>query len=498
MKRALERDDMDFYFIPSSDFEFEKAYCADIVFQIKSSNKIMVTGGPINGKGLSFAPEDDPQPQNGRFALVVLNWGNEQLNSNDAKQLTRTVNTLAEHLREYELDTLVVTGPDFRHDAEIDRRFVKAYSFLNNLDGLIKLADIVIINPSLDLASECFCSAKRLILLSISHSEEVDSLRQTFIFHRPLMRWANINSDSIINIADDLLKEPNRSLPLSPWSDGATKVLSFINSVQPEREALQKGQNFIKLLKRGKQFLIRIDDVVEIDGELKWLLQLVRCLGFSATLEVIPQLCKISDQDLDRLELEEGAIEVSQHGCSHMMSAVASEWRSEFNVRSESPTSSDIYSIHQGHTIMKERFPRRFGGGFSPPYDGLPIWLPEVWKREGGKYISTIWKDTGSSLLPNVRVTAEVWDWAQNRRRTTAATIEDIVESMVKRGYGGLVLHPRLFRSQSNRTWLSYLLEALRDAGIEPRLPSDLRSLNMTQCPTSVSRAYAFHDSSKE
>ena len=50
--------------------------------------------------------------------------------------------------------------------------------------------------------------------------------------------------------------------------------------------------------------------------------------------------------------------------------------------------------IARGKRQMETAFPKRFTGGFSPPFDALPAWLPAMWHSLGGTFVSCLYTNS--------------------------------------------------------------------------------------------------------
>ena len=66
--------------------------------------------------------------------------------------------------------------------------------------------------------------------------------------------------------------------------------------------------------------------------------------------------------------------------------------------------------------MLEAAFPNRFTGGFSPPFDALPPWLPETWHSLGGTFVSCLIANSFSGApMPVRRAGVDVWDWTIDR-----------------------------------------------------------------------------------
>jgi hypothetical protein len=213
--------------------------------------------------------------------------------------------------------------------------------------------------------------------------------------------------------------------------------------------------------------VIRIDDVVAPEPALIWLLKTLAARRFRAALEVVPYLAQFDESHLDALDPGAALFEVGQHGYAHIPRSDKSGRRCEFSPQSLAPASEEIAAIGAGRARLCELFPRRFKGGFSPAYDALPRWLPELWRGMSGTFISCVaaeWVRPAS--LPIIRAGIDIWDWSIGRTLPRPALRQHLAAQAVADGYVGLVLHPRCLRGASHRGRLVALLDYLEARGV--------------------------------
>ena len=76
--------------------------------------------------------------------------------------------------------------------------------------------------------------------------------------------------------------------------------------------------------------------------------------------------------------------------------------------------------------MIEAAFPNRFSGGFSPPFDGLPPWLPETWHSMGGTFISWLGANSFSGdHIPVRRAGVGVW---RRSEKVQLRSLLDLVE----------------------------------------------------------------------
>jgi hypothetical protein len=212
--------------------------------------------------------------------------------------------------------------------------------------------------------------------------------------------------------------------------------------------------------------VIRIDDVVCQEPALCWLLDVLASRGMRASLEVVPYLARLDQAFLDRFDPSAALFEVSQHGYAHLPCTSDKGLRGEFSFETASSTAEEYEAIARGKTQLEERFSRRFTGGFSPPYDALPAWLPAVWHSLGGAFVSCLHTNSvPGTPLPVRRAGVDVWDWTKDRALGRDAVTRKLAVQLALDGHTGIVLHPRCLRDQPGKLRLLNLLNCLEAAG---------------------------------
>jgi hypothetical protein len=224
--------------------------------------------------------------------------------------------------------------------------------------------------------------------------------------------------------------------------------------------------------------LVRIDDVTSLSEEVLILIEWCHRFRLYASLEIIPYFCDFNELVLAELDRER-RLEVSQHGYAHIPSCDRLGRRGEFLGRPGSePSPIDLRQIEWGRSTLLQLFPSRFKGGYSPPFDGLPPWLPTAWQKIGGSYLSVIWDEVLRPPLPVVRIRVEPWDWKRTCFRPADDIREEIIRSIQRDGQVGLVIHPQLLVHPSDRAKflqiLSTLASCLRSARVSEGVGTSL------------------------
>jgi len=231
-------------------------------------------------------------------------------------------------------------------------------------------------------------------------------------------------------------------------------------AAKPKPHAIRRSKT-----KRGIPLVIRIDDVVSEEPALCWLLELLAERGMRASLEAVPYLLQLDDAFLDRFDPSGTLFEVSQHGYAHVPRTSDSGQRFEFSPECAAPTSEESSEIARGKRQIEKAFPKRFAGGFSPPYDALPPWLPETWHTLGGIFVSSLQKNSmPGAPLPVRRAGVEVWNWTLDSAFSRARVMHKLALQLAVDGHAGIVLHAQCLRNRPDKMRLLSLLNAIEDS----------------------------------
>jgi hypothetical protein len=208
---------------------------------------------------------------------------------------------------------------------------------------------------------------------------------------------------------------------------------------------------------------IRVDDVVCLDDDLEWLISMLVSRRMRASLEAIPYLCRISEADLDTRD-PLCFMTVSQHGYAHIPHLSPTGERSEFGTASL-PSALQADQIARGRSLLMSRFPIRFSGGFSAPYDVIPPWLGPLWAELGGRFISCISANPPLPQLRIVRPLIETWNWKQDAPKPTDEILASVERTHQRAGRAGIVIHPWLLSVPGERERVEELLDRLLSQG---------------------------------
>ena len=226
---------------------------------------------------------------------------------------------------------------------------------------------------------------------------------------------------------------------------------------KPKPHAIRRSR-----AKREIPLVIRIDDVVCKEASFCWLLDLLATSGLRANLEVVPYLVEFDETFLDRFDPSRKLFGVSQHGYAHVPRTTDGGRRYEFSPETDAPTAEEVEVLARGKEQMEAAFPNRFNGGFSPPFDALPVWLPSTWHSLGGTFVSCL--HTGSvpgAPVPVRRAGVDVWDWSADRAISRSEIMHKLALQAAAEGHTGIVLHPRCLRRRAEKLQLRSLLNYL-------------------------------------
>ncbi len=241
-----------------------------------------------------------------------------------------------------------------------------------------------------------------------------------------------------------------------------------------------------------RRFVLRIDDVVTMGPELQWLLQLLASRQLRASLEVIPYLTELNETDLAHFDPSLSLFEVSQHGYAHIPNTGRDGNRYEFGDEALPSLARDFRDIRRGKLRLEIQFPSRFLGGFSPPFDALPNWLPNAWHQMGGKFVSTVYqKQTHATAIPVIRAGVELWNWRRRRGRHVTDIIRDIEQQWYRDGHSGIIIHTRCLRASLERGRLLHILTYVRSRGASTASLRELaESRRLRSAPAPRRQAY--------
>lgn len=330
-----------------------------------------------------------------------------------------------------------------------------------NLPGLIALASGAVIRPTYNAIWECIRGATPFLPIAGT------------TFHEPVAeRLARLTEHGLIaeNVAhwqDAAWREKFRSrcaLFGNRWSI-ASAAANVCRLAIPADSPRRTDPVFsfptmpIPEAASGFPLAVRIDAVTEINEDLLRALEVCASRGLKVSLEVIPYLCRMDETLLRAATGDRVAFEIAQHGFARLPRHTLSVQRAEFI----DPRKSEA-EMRLGIGIIGQHFPATFRGGFSAPFDVTPEFLPALWSRVGGTYISSRGVPA-KQAVPIVSLTLDPWKWNVRAPFGSYATLASAKRAVSDRGYAGLVIDARRLRSTREAKRLSTLIDRLLHTG---------------------------------
>jgi hypothetical protein len=443
-----------------------------------------------------------------RLCLFSMGGGGEHFGAEDAAGFCRRALSLGKSIlgKDPSVRLIFVAGPLFKQYGLIPRIFqiVKNEPFM---PALFAIADAAVIRPGFNSVWECIAGGTPILpVMGTSYREPIalrmKKLRSIGIARRSFKDFWNNDIERMrigrtCNLirrrwergkASRIVEALQMQLPQAPRTAGPGTACE---RKAPHRltEARNVESQVLQNVCCSKRVSIRIDDVTSLNGATRAIVELCSRHSIGVSLEIVPYLNDISHRDLARLTLRRTAIEVGQHGYSHVQRSHQAEPKSEFSW-SAVGVEREMDEISKGKAILEKRFPEHFRKGFSPPFDGLPAWLPECWAQLGGKYLSVIQNRPVGARIPFTMNSIDIWNWERVRRHSSSRIRHSIVRSIFRSGHAGLVLHPGHFLNDESIAWLDRLLHWLLDTGVEFVLPSQVAKLQAAKVFSSTLRRY--------
>jgi hypothetical protein len=449
-----------------------------------------------------------------RICVFSMGGGGEHYGAEDASWFCKRSLALGKSLLDQDPSArlVFVGGPLFKRYDLIPDIFtvVKNEPFM---PALLTIADAAVIRPGFNSVWECIAGATAIIpITGTSYQEPMDirmkSLKSRGIAHsdirtlwnRPNVcartvrtcrivakRWkGNASLDHFDRILNSIAETHLHPLRVATNASNRANLqfAKMCNAISNDTD-LQR----LRDIRWHKKVSVRIDDVVALTETTKALIEESGRHAIGVSLEIIPYFSEISSKDFTRFKIPSDLIEVGQHGYSHILRAQLPWPKSEFSF-SEVAVEKEIDEIAAGKAILERRFRREFQHGFSPPFDGLPAWLPECWAQLGGKYLSVIQSKPAGTRIALVANSIDIWNWKYFRRHTLQYVRSQIVSSILRSGHAGLVLHPIHFSTPDSIKWLRDLYDWLDQGGAEFVLPSKIAQLQSSKVIESPTRRY--------
>ena len=275
-----------------------------------------------------------------------------------------------------------VQGPYFPAEISIDSRF-EVVRQEPLMPALLAAADGAVIRAGFNTTWECIAAGTPFLpFIGTTFGEPVPERLQT-------MRAKGLLPDSVDVFWNDerwraeFRRSCRRIVAQNPGAPDPLQLQRLILNrshaqvvagQRPPARRLSPPQR----LYRPLPITVRIDDVVASEPTLTWLLQLLAARELRASLEVVPYLLEFDEAYLNVHDPTGDLFEVSQHGYAHLPRSGGGRGWHEFRPDSVRPSQDEVAAIGWGKARLEQAFPRRFKGGFSPPFDALPTWLPRL------------------------------------------------------------------------------------------------------------------------
>ena len=449
-----------------------------------------------------------------RLCVFSMGGGGEHFGARDAVSFCRKARSIGNWIlaQDRNVRLVFVGGPLFNRYDLVPNIFT-VVSDEPFMPALFAVADAAVIRPGFNSVWECIAGCTPIIPISGTSYIEPIALRVKNLESRG-MAFADIGAC---------------------WNDGARARMSQAARVAGKRWSGQAGSEIIRKIvprknhppieyvRRGtnlsseatsslsetceeesceadlqklteilccKTVSIRIDDVTDLSEKTTAPVELCEEFGLGVSLEIVPYFAEIACNNLRRCGIAGDLIEVSQHGYSHILRSYPPWPKSEFTF-CDVAIDKEVDEIAKGKAVLEKRFPKEFRNGFSPPFDGIPMWLPECWAQLGGEYLSVMEARPTGTRIPFVVNSVDVWNWTIGRRYSLSRIRSEIISAIVRSGHAGLVLHPTHFSAPENIRWLRNLLQWLQRGKVEFVLPSRRAQLQSSRVINSPFRRYS-------
>ena len=423
--------------------------------------------------------------------VFTLGGGGERPGSNDCVDFIQRSLPIAARLRELwpAARLLFVRGPLFPAHLDVPAVFESIPSE-QELPSLLKIARGAVIRPGFNLTWECVAAGTPFVALpGTTYAEPVGQrlmqLRRNGIDHSASVdRWGDPQwltdfregcramtarfcgdpAQAFLDVFDDGLQERHAAAASSPPPPAGNR-----QSNGSPYDALRKH---LREVRAAKRLLVRVDDVIDGDAVVSWIIAACRERSLPLSLEVIPYFLRFNGRRLDALD-PGGLCEVSQHGWAHVPHGGGGpSGRGEFAGHRLDGGGAAATLLRRGRRLLSRTFGDRFRGGYSAPYDGWPEGIAALWSSLGGRYLSWIANRPTARRIADIQLGVDVWDWRAGGPKSPAAILTRCSESLRRRAPIGLVLHPQCLDHRSTRSELERLLDALVDGGCVGELVS--------------------------
>jgi len=403
--------------------------------------------------------------------VFSLGGGGEKPESRDREQFVDFAERLAGKFREARRETrfLFVCGPLFPESLELPPIFERIPQE-PELPSLLACATGAVIRPGYNAMWECIAAGTPFLpRLGTTYMEPSDLRlaamaragmrlpgtveeladsggREAFAAacREVTQRFSGCPRDRFLQVIEEIAPVCPASVP-AVVARGADGVSVQVSARPRSAPAIQTSEP-----RDGLTFLL--EDVACEEEHLAWLFSLFQERGLSLSIAVIPYLTRLGSALLDGIDPER-RVSVTMLGYSHLQR----QPNREFTEGSGAEVELQRRQLHLGFRLLRFCFRERFRGGFLAPFDAVPQWMPEEWRRMGGTHVFSA--KEGSSLarrgtLPLVRLA----------RLQEGESPEQALRCFFEPGCHGFTVSRGHVASSGARRALTYSLDAIAAA----------------------------------
>jgi hypothetical protein len=396
----------------------------------------------------------------------------------DAERFLAFSKAIGAELRQRDPDVrlVFVKGPYFPGNVAVDEPF-ETVAQHSRMPALFAAADGAVIRTGFNSTWECLAASTPFIpFIGTTYAEptnhRLERLAAAALVATDVetfwcdFRWRDQFEHTTRGLAERWSGKPDRVLLRRLIAAPSIGKLASVGA-SVSASASHQFRQFARRGNRGTTpLVIRIDDVVSLEPTLHWLLRLLAARRLRASLEVVPYLSTLDDSQLDPFDPMGELFEVSQHGYAHIPRAGADGRRFEFSPDRTQPDPDEERAIIVGKASLGRAFPKRFSGGFSPPFDAAPAWIDQFWFDQGGTFVSRLFRSPiEATRAGTIRAGVDIWGWSRDRGLRRAQIVYLLNRQARADGHIGLVLHPRCLRKSRERARLIGLLNSLQGRG---------------------------------
>lgn len=402
--------------------------------------------------------------------VFSMGGGGQQAGANDVDVFLQEAQSIIHRLGSG-VRFLFVKGPLFPTGIHLPPQ-MEVIDTEQHMPALFAIAKAAVIRPSFNSIWECIQAQtpfyyiqgatfsepidqkmKRLATFGLADNDSAftESYREQYqqACNKVMQQWNGFPNPQFYSVMEQAHALKQESAP--PLVANETGTNSAINKLQR-----------LALTCKSRKIFLRVDDVVSLTPELHFILSLAKELGFFCSLEVIPYLSTLEQQEL----LPYGRLVVSQHGYGHVLNTENPPGiKSEFSFCNE-PPAPEVENLLAGKQCLERQFPLYFKQGFSAPFDCFPPWLPPTLKAHSWQYILEN-QHAPVPAIKSFKTSIDLWDWNQYALKPLDTIFTSCIKACDQHGYCALTFHPILFEHPSQKRLIEILVTALKTAGFE-------------------------------